>query len=139
MTTPTLAQVRDGLEARLNTISGLRVYDYIPEDVAGYPAAVIFPPTNADYSNDLNLGSYTVEFVVMLLVPATIDRNQLDLYALMDRDGAGSVFATIEADRKLGGLDVDARVIRATDPLSQAQMASTQVYQRAVTIQAIIS
>jgi hypothetical protein len=134
-----LAQVRDGLKARLDTIAGLRVYSYIPEDVAGYPVAIIFPPTNADYSNDLDLGSYTVEFVVMLLVPATIDRNQLDLYALMDRDGASSIFATIEADRKLGNLSVDARVIRASDPLSQAQMASTQVYQRAVTVQVIVS
>lgn len=135
----TLTQVRDGLETRLNTITGLRVYDYVPEDVAGYPAAVVFPPTNAEYSNDLDQGSFTVQFVVMLLVPATIDRNQLDLYALMDRTGASSVFAAIEADRSLGGLAVDARVTNASDPLGRGQMASTQVYQRAVTIQAIIS
>lgn len=136
----TLAEVRVGLKVRLNTITDLQVYDYVPENAATYPAAVIFPPTNADYSNDLDLGSFTVEFVVMLLVQALpFDRKQLDLYALMDRTGANSVFAAIEADRTLGGLAVDARVISASDPLGRGQMASTLVYQRAVTIQAILS
>lgn len=135
----TLVQVRDGLEARLRTISGLRVYDYIPDNVAGYPAAVVFPPTNADYSNFLANGNFTVEFIVVLLVPSVVDRKQLDLYALLDKEGASSVFAAVEADRSLGGLNVDARVTTATDPLSRGQMASTQTYQRAVTIQVIIS
>lgn len=135
----TLAEVRDGLETRLNTIAGLRVYDYVPDNVGGYPAALVFPPTNTDYSDDLDLGSFTVQFVILLLVPSNIDRKQLDLYDLMDREGPSSVFAAINADRKLGGLDVDARVVSAADPLDRGQMASTQIYQRAVTVQVIIS
>lgn len=135
----TLAQVRDGLEARLDTIDGLRVVDYVPDDVGGYPAALIFPPTNADYSDDLGAGSFTVELVVMLLVPANIDRKQLDLYALLDRAGSSSVYAAVEADRSLGGLNVDARVREASDPLDRSQMAGTQVFQRAVTVSVIVS
>ena len=133
----TLSEVRDGLEARLSTIDGLRVYDYVPEN-AHYPAAIIFPPTNVDYRNDLSLRSFTVRVVVLLMVPAAVDRQQLDLYTLMDR-GAGSVFAAVEADRSLGGLDVDAQVVSAQDPLDLGEMAGMSVYQRAVIVEAIVS
>jgi len=135
----TLAQVRDGLEARLRTIPGLRVADYVPDDLSGFPAAVIFPPTNADYRDDLGSGSFTVEFVVMLFMPAIVDRQQLGLYDLLDRTGTNSVFAKIESDRTLGGLAVDARVLNAIDPLDRGDMAGTQVFQRSVTISAIVS
>lgn len=135
----TLAQVRDGLEARIDTITGLRVRDYIPDDVAGFPAALIYPPTNVDYSDDHGAGSFTVEFVIVLLVPANIDRKQLDLYALLDRTGASSIYAAVEADRTLGGLNVDCRVVAASDPLDRAEMATTQVFQRSITVQAIVS
>jgi hypothetical protein len=135
----TLAQVRNGLEARLATIDGLRVVPYVPDDVPGYPAAVVFPPVNADYSDDFGDGSFTVTFVVMLFVAANIDRKQLDLYDLLDRQGTSSIYAALEADRTLGGLAVDCRVVDATDPLDRGQMAATQVYQRAVTVQAIVS
>lgn len=135
----TLAQVRDRLEAQLGTIADLRVVPYVPDDVSGYPTAVVFPPVNADYSDDFGDGSFTVTFVVMLFVAANIDRKQLDLYDLLDRSGPSSVYATLEADRTLGGLAVDCRVVGAADPLDRGQMAGTQVYQRAVTVQAIIS
>lgn len=135
----TLAQVRDGIEIRLKTIAGLRVVDYVPDDVPGTPAAIIYPPVNADYRDDLGLGGFTVEFVILLMVPSDIDRKQLDLYALLDRTGPSSVFAAIETDRTLGGLSVDCRVVSAADPLERGQMAATQVFQRAVTVQAIVS
>lgn len=134
----TLAQVRDGLEARIDTITGLRVYDYVPDNTH-FPAAVIFPPTNTDYRDDLGMGGFTVRFVVMLFVPAALDRKQLDLYALMDRTGAQSVFAAVEGDRTLGGLNVDCRVVSAADPLDMGEMASTKVYQRAVVVEALVS
>lgn len=135
----TLAQVRDGLAARLDTITGLRVTGYLPDDVGGYPAALIFPPTNADYSDDLGSGSFTVQFVVMLLVDAASARHQDTLYELLDRTGTRSVFAAVEADRSLGGLNVDARVVDAVEPLDRGQMAGTQVFQRAVTVSVIVS
>jgi len=134
----TLAQVRDGLEARLDTIDGLRVYKHVPGD-AHYPAAVVFPPTHADYRDDLGAGSYTHQWIVMLFVPATVDRQQLDLYDFLDRTGPSSIFAVVEADRTLGGLNVDARVMSAQDPLDLGEMAGAQVYQRAVVIEVIVS
>ena len=134
----TLTQVRDGLEARLDTIDGLRVVPYVPDVLPGYPAAVVFPPVDVDPPNDLASGSFTALFVVLLFVPANVDRKQLDLYDLLDR-GPGSVFAAIAADRKLGGLDVMVGNMAATDPLDRALMASTQVYQRAISVPVFIS
>jgi hypothetical protein len=134
----TLAQIRDGIEARLETIVGLRVYDYMPGD-QNYPAAVIYPPVHTDYRDDLGYGSYPATFIVMLFVPATVDRQQLDLYDFLDRTGTSSIFAAIEADRTLGGLSVDARVVSAADPLDLGEMAGTKVYQRAVVVEVIVS
>jgi len=134
----TLEQVRDGLFTRLGTIVGLRVHKHVPGNTE-YPAAVIYPPTAVDYRDDLGAGSYTVQFVVMLSVPAIVDRKQLDLYPLLDRTGVSSIFAAIEADRTLGGLDVDARVMSAGDPLDLSQMAGTKIYQRAVIVEVIVS
>jgi len=135
----TLAQVRDGLEARLDTIDGLRVVPYVPDVLPGYPAAVVFPPVDVDPPNDLASGSFTALFVVLLFVPANVDRKQLDLYDLLDRTGTSSVFAAIDADKQLGGLNVTCQVLSAVDSLDRAQMASTQVFQRAVTVSVIVS
>jgi hypothetical protein len=134
----TLAQVRDGLFTRLDTIVGLRVYKGASGNVE-YPAAVIYPPTTVDYRDDLGFGSYPATFVVMLSVPATVDRKQLDLYPFLDRTGASSIFAAVETDRSLGGLNVDARVVSAADPLDLGEMAGTKVYQRAVIVEVIVS
>jgi hypothetical protein len=134
----TLAEVRDGIVARLETINGLRVVAYVPDDVPGYPAAVVFPPVDINPPNDLASGSFTALFVVMLFVPANIDRKQLDLYDLLDR-GPGSVFAAIAADRTLGGLDVTVGNMSASDPLDRSLMASTQVYQRVVSVPVYVS
>lgn len=133
----TLVETRDGLKDKIDTIYGLQVYTYIPENT-GYPAAIIYPPTFADYSDAVGGGTITVTFVVMLLVQATIDRQQLGLYDLLDRTGPSSVYAAVMADRTLGGLNVDCRVVDAVDPLDRGQMALTNVYQRAITIEAIV-
>ena len=136
----TLTQVLTGLEDRLDTIAGLQVVPYVPDDLGGYPAAVVFPPTTAVYEDSLGgEGSTTYEFVVMLFVPANIDRKQLDLYDLLDAGDTSSEYRTLEADRTLGGLTVDCRVVNASDPLDRSQMASTQVFQRAVLVQVIVS
>jgi hypothetical protein len=134
----TLAQVRDGLFTRLDTIASLRVYKKAPGN-AEYPAAVIYPPTAIDYRDDLGAGSYTTQWIVILSVPATVDRKQLDLYPFLERTGTSSIFAAIEADPFLGGLNVHARVVSAADPLDLGEMAGTKVYQRAVVVEVIVS
>lgn len=132
----TLAEVRDGLEARLNTIAGLRVYDYIPDD-AHYPAAII-DLTDIAYTS-LTLGSARrAVFTAGLFVPRTIDRMQLELYDLID-NGPGSILAAIAADPKLGGLDVNAQVVGGTVSLDTNQIGLTNLYGRSLTINVFVS
>ncbi|MGH6691103.1 MAG: hypothetical protein ACREF4_10570 [Gammaproteobacteria bacterium] len=133
----TLAEVRDGLEARLATIAGLRVYDYIPDD-AHYPAAIILPPVIPDYREDLGTGSVRAIFPILLLVPRTIDRMQLDLYPYIDRTGPKSIFALVEADPTLGGLDVSALPI-GVDDFDTQQVGLTNLYGRTVNINVFVS
>lgn len=131
----TLAAVRDGLEARLKTIPGLRVYPYVPES-ADFPAAIIQPPTIPDYSIDHGLSNLEIEIEIALLVPATVNRQQLDLYELLEH-GSGSVFAAIEADSSLGGLDADAHV-RSARPLGLQEIGAVKCYGAVVTIQVFL-
>ena len=128
----TLAQVRDGLEARLKTIAGLRVYDHVPDDI-NPPAAVVLPPIIPDYREDLGNGSVTATFPVLLLVTSILARQQLDLYEFLERTGPRSVFAVIESDRTLGGLDVDAHVIGADD-FDISQFGLANYYARALNV-----
>jgi hypothetical protein len=75
-----LAQVRNGLETRLDTIDGLRVYNLIPDD-AHYPAATI-DLTELEYTTLAVDGPRRAVFIVSLFVPRTVDRKQLELYDL---------------------------------------------------------
>jgi hypothetical protein len=132
----TLAQVRDGLEERLNTIDGLRVYNLIPDDAA-YPAATI-ALTAVEYTS-LNIGaSRRAIFEVSLFVPRNIDRKQLELYELVD-NGPRSVFAAILADRTLGGLNVNANPVGGPVVLDTNQIGLTHLYGRAVNINVFVS
>lgn len=133
----TLEQAREGLETRLGTIDGLRVIDHLADDI-NPPAAVILPPVIPDYRDDLGVGSVTATFPVLLVVPATLARQQLDLYAYLDRSGPLSIFATIEADRTLGGLNVDARAVNVED-FDLTRFGVINYYARAVNVEVLIS
>jgi hypothetical protein len=128
----TLAEVRDGIEVRLKTIPGLRVYSYIP-GTAEYPAAMVRLPAIASYRGDLDMGYFTAAIDVLLMVPTTLDRMQADLYPYVERTGERSVFAAIEADRTLGHSDVDAHVVGSV-PEGIQELGGTPVFVQSVTI-----
>jgi len=129
----TLAQVRDGLKTRLDTIDGLRVYDHVPGD-ANFPAAIIYPPTIADYRSDLGEGAVEASFTVGLFVPVTLARQANNLYPFIERTGAQSVFATVEADRDLGFADVDAHAV-SVEQLELTEIGGKSCVGVAVTVQ----
>jgi hypothetical protein len=127
-----------GLEAVLSTIDGLRVYDHIPGDPS-YPAAVILPPAIPDYRDDLGDGSMSVRFPVLLLVPSTLARMQLQLFPFLEKSGSRSIFAKIEADRSLGGLNVDAYVVNVLEFDASTRVGVANVYGRVVNVDVIIT
>jgi hypothetical protein len=104
-----IAALIDGIAARLETISGLRVADHPPGQVAPPSASIRVEGVN--YSTSARGGSYDVSLVVLLLVASVVDRAAYDaLYAYLDPDGATSVYAAVEGDPYLGDICDGAQV-----------------------------
>lgn len=124
MTAATPSQVKDGLKARLQTISGLRCYDYQPDQV-NPPFA--FPTLNQIRYHATAMGSGGVEmdFDITLVLSRQSERvaqDQIDAYTAYD--GAQSVRAAIEADRTLGGV-VDDCVVREAGTITNIDANDT--------------
>ena len=104
------SQVRDGLKTRLQTISGLRVFDTIPENPQP-PAAIVGQlDMNFDIDNARGLDLATVE-VYLLVQRMDVRSGQDKLDAYLAGTGAGSVKAAIEGDKTLGGACSTLRVL----------------------------
>jgi hypothetical protein len=114
------------------------VYDIVPDD-ANYPAAIVLPPMVPDYRDDLaGTGSMSARFPVLLLVPTTVARLQLKLFPYIEKTGTQSIFALVEADRTLGGLNVDARATNVED-FDTTRVGLTTLYGRTVNVDVIVS
>lgn len=105
----TMSQLRDGIKARLATISGLRALAYIPDNIT--PPQAIVMPSRITYDQAFGRGSDEYAFAVMLVVGRADARNaQTSLDAYLAPSGSGSIKAAIEADSTLGGVAADCRV-----------------------------
>lgn len=99
----TISQVNAGITARLATISGLRAFDYQPDNA--YPPYAFPSLSNIEYHKAMAGGAQIYTYNVTVVTGRVDDRSaqdELDGYA--SYDGAKSVRAAIEADRTLGGV-----------------------------------
>lgn len=102
----TVAQVRDGVQTRLETISGLRSYD-VGTGAERMPCAIVFPRLVERMTGGTAASaSYRIVLVVEVWVPlaAGLHRAQDILDGFCDPRSATSVEAAIEGDRTLGGI-----------------------------------
>jgi hypothetical protein len=99
----TVSQVATGLQTRLATISGLRTFNYQPEQ-ENPPFA--YPQINSiNYHRAYSGGDVVMDWTVYVIVGRWLDRTAhaaLDDY--LSYSGAKSVRAAIEADPTLGGV-----------------------------------
>jgi hypothetical protein len=102
----TPSQVMAGIKTRLATISGLRTFDYQPEQVN---PPIAFPSiTGVRYYGAFGGGDVQFDLDVTVVVGRYTDRlsfARLDDY--MAFSGASSIRAAIEGDRTLGGVCAD--------------------------------
>lgn len=111
----TPSTVRDKLKAALN-ITGLRVYDTIPDNVI--PPAAVIGQISIDYDLTLVKGCETGSVDVMVIAGRMSERAGQDyLDGLLASTGASSVRTKIEADPTLDGSVASVRVARA-EPMS---------------------
>lgn len=99
----TVSQVATGLQTRLATITGLRTFNYQPEQENppfAYPQI-----NNINYHRAYSGGDVVMDWTVYVVVGRWLDRTahaSLDDY--LSYSGAKSVRAAIEADPTLGGV-----------------------------------
>jgi|TARA_R100001460_G_scaffold32709_3_gene64123 hypothetical protein len=111
----TFSAIRSGLKTRLETISGLMVYDYVP-DFIDPPTVLIAPFNTLNFDSTMQRGSDTYEIPIILYVSKVdAETGQDNLDSFLAASGSNSVKAAIEADTTLGGAAMSVRVINATD------------------------
>ena len=94
--------VRTGLGTALDTITGLRVFDYVPDSLS--PPAAVVEPLEVDYDEAMQRGLDFYRAFILVIVGRMSDRSSQDrLDAYVAGSGASSVKAALEANRTLGG------------------------------------
>lgn len=127
------SEVRDGLKTRLETITGMRAYDVIPDTPVAPCAIIGFLDMTFDSTFARGMDEATVEIDV--LVQRFASRSGQDkLDGLLAGSGAGSVKAAIEGDKTLGGKVQTLRVISATSGNYDAAGTSFLAYRYRITL-----
>ena len=97
-----ITDIRDGLEANLETITGLRGYSEIPENPS-IPAAIV-NLDSVNYHQAFKNGLIELNFTITVIVGRFSARSsQQKLNDFADNSGDNSIRAAIESDRTLGG------------------------------------
>jgi hypothetical protein len=107
-----IGPIRDALGTNLQTITGLRIYDQLP-DVIVPPCAVV---GQLDFTFDIDnaRGLDQASTDIFVIVQRFSERTgQAKLDALLAGTGPGSIKTALESDRSLGGLVDTLRVISA--------------------------
>lgn len=108
--------VRDNMKTRLETVSGLRVLDTLP-DSANIPtngALAVVGMLDMTYDFTLNRGFDSATLSVLVIVGRMSEsaaQDRLDGY--LQSSGATSIKTAIEADKTLGGAVQTLRVTQA--------------------------
>ena len=101
----TISELRQGLATNLQTISGLRVVDTLP-DLVNPPMAMIgLTKVAYNQQNQRSMAEYT--FQVTVVVGRVSERTAQALLDVLVAPGSGSVKYAIESDRSLGGKAFD--------------------------------
>lgn len=91
--------VMDELAAELDTIAGLRVFAFPPDNVPA-PAAVVGYPETVTYDVTMGRGVDQIDFPIYVLVGRLTDRTSRDaLGAYLNGSGASSIKAVLLAGK----------------------------------------
>ena len=105
--------VRAGLGTALDTITGPRVFDYVPDSLS--PPAAVVEPLEVAYDEAMHRGLDVYRAFILVIVGRMSDRSSQDrLDAYVAGSGSSSVKAAIEADKTLGGACSSLQVINAS-------------------------
>jgi len=109
--------VRDNLKTALQTITGLRVMDYVPDstNVPTNNAFAVVGQLSLNYDYTLNRGFDFATCNIIVMVGRMSERNgQERLDGLLASSGSTSIKAAVEADKTLSGAVQTLRVVSAS-------------------------
>jgi len=113
-----LATIRDELKTLLATVTGLRTYDTVPDQVV-VPAAVVAPGDPfVEFHPAMGKQRAVARFDVTVVVQRSVDRaaqDALDAYLSAGTAESSSIIDALEADRTLNGSVEDTIVERVGD------------------------
>lgn len=125
--------VREGLKLNLEEISGLRVYDIVPDTIV--PPCAIIGQLDLTFDTNNARGLDTANVDVMVVVQRFSERSGQNLLdKLLAGSGESSIKAAIEADRTLGGAVDTLRVTSAQSGVYQSADVEYLSYRYQVTI-----
>jgi hypothetical protein len=127
------SQVRDGLKTRLQTITGLRAYDLIPDTVV--PPCALVGQLDFTFDIDNARGLDQAQVDVLVIVQRFSERAGQDkLDAYLAGTGSSSIKTAIEGDRTLGGTVNTLRVTGAEAGTYDSQGVTFLSYRYRITI-----
>jgi hypothetical protein len=109
--------VRDNLKTALQTITGMRVFDYVPDstNIPTNNAFAIVGQLSMNYDYTLNRGFDSASCQIIVVVGRMSERNgQERLDGLLASSGSTSIKAAVEVDKTLGGAVQTLRVVSAS-------------------------
>jgi len=109
--------VRTNLKTALQTITGMRVFDYVPDstNIPTNNAFAIVGQLSMNYDFTLNRGFDSATCQVIVVVGRMSEKDgQSRLDGLIASSGSTSIKAAVEVDKTLGGAVQTLRVVSAS-------------------------
>jgi hypothetical protein len=113
----TPSTVRTNLKTALSTITGMRVFDYVPDstNIPTNNAFAIVGQLNMNYDFTLNRGFDSATCQIIVVVGRMSEKDgQSRLAGLLASSGSTSIKTAIEADKTLSGAVQTLRVVSAS-------------------------
>ena len=109
--------VRTNLKTALSTITGMRVFDYVPDstNIPTNNAFAIVGQLSMNYDYTLNRGFDFASCQIIVVVGRMSEKDgQSRLDGLLASSGSTSIKAAVEVDKTLGGAVQTLRVVSAS-------------------------
>lgn len=132
-----LLEVMDGLSAQIAAECGLN--EFTVGGSAVFPAFLVPPPSIPDYRDDLGLGGFTAFFRIPVFVSQSYGENHRQLVGFIDPRSPSSVFAAVESDRSLGGLNVEATATGAPEDMTPDDVAGYGAWGQIVAVTVMVT
>jgi len=131
-----ISNLRTALATNLQTISGLRVVETLP-DVVNPPMAMIgLDKVSYNKQNNRSMAEYTFKVTVVVgRVSERTAQKNMDLYVA---PGVGSIKYAIESDRTLGGYAFDVFVAE-TSAIGSISLNGVDLYSAEFSVQVFAS